>query len=156
MGLIQYHNSILLIAFQLQTTNAALPIRVKLSGDGARLSRSSTLVLLSFSLPGLQTNMLAASGKVHNNNNDSNKVLIHKYTLPGNHTFAAIRAEESYENLSTGFGEVTDDLNALLENPTITIDAVQYPLEIFLGSDYKVQMQHVIPALCFYITVINP
>ncbi len=86
--------------------------------------------------------MLAASGKVHNNNIQIN-IDTQIYTLTGNHTFAVIRADESYENLSTGFGEVTDDLNALLENPTITIDAVQYRLEFFLGSDYKVQMQHV-------------
>ncbi len=49
---------------QMRETNATLPIKVKLSGDGARLSRKSNLILLSFSLPGLQTNMLAASGKI--------------------------------------------------------------------------------------------
>ena len=36
------------------------PIKVKFSGDGAR---SSNIILLSFSLPGLQANVLSGAGE---------------------------------------------------------------------------------------------
>ena len=39
------------------------PIKVKFSGDGARFSKSSNIFLLSFSLPGLQANVLSGAGE---------------------------------------------------------------------------------------------
>lgn len=39
------------------------PIKVKISGDGARFTKSSTVILLSFSFPGLQNNILSGTGK---------------------------------------------------------------------------------------------
>ena len=50
-------------------TNVSIPdqenagqVRVKISGDGAKFSRSSSFVLLSFSLPGTDENVLSGSG----------------------------------------------------------------------------------------------
>ena len=57
---------------------------------------------------------------------------------PGNHTFAAIRGEESYDVLSSGLQAPFDVTNALIRHPTITIDDQTYSLEVFIGSDYKV------------------
>ena len=37
-------------------------IVVKISGDGARFSKSSNLILMSFSLPEIQENTLSGSG----------------------------------------------------------------------------------------------
>jgi hypothetical protein len=39
-------------------------IMVKISGDGARFSKSSNLILMSFSLPELQENILSGAGIV--------------------------------------------------------------------------------------------
>ena len=39
-----------------------MPVIVKLSGDGARFSKSSSFVLVSFSFPNLASNVLSASG----------------------------------------------------------------------------------------------
>ena len=41
------------------------PVEVKISGDGAPFSRSSSYVLLSFSLPTLDVQSLSGAGKVH-------------------------------------------------------------------------------------------
>ena len=38
------------------------PIRMKISGDGAKFSKSSNIILLSFSLPGLQQTALSGAG----------------------------------------------------------------------------------------------
>lgn len=37
-------------------------IMVKISGDGARFSKSSNLILMSFALPQLQENILSGAG----------------------------------------------------------------------------------------------
>ena len=38
-------------------------ITVKLSGDGANIAASATVVFLTFSFPGLEQNVLSAAGK---------------------------------------------------------------------------------------------
>ena len=59
-------NSSLLYVLQLKDADTpASPIIVKLSGDGARFSKSSSFVLFSFSFPTLSSNVLAASGMLY-------------------------------------------------------------------------------------------
>ena len=53
-------------------------------------------------------------------------------------TFAAIEGEESYQHLKEGFKPVLDELNTILANPTITVGSHVYPLNVYLGGDYKV------------------
>ncbi|CAB4040429.1 Hypothetical predicted protein, partial [Paramuricea clavata] len=57
-------------------------IQIKLSGDGARMTRNSSFILLSFSLLQSQDDVMSASG---------------------NHTFA-IKGSESYKTLKDSFG----------------------------------------------------
>jgi hypothetical protein len=40
-----------------------MPVYIKLSGDGAKFSRSSNYILLSFSFPSCNTDVLSGSGK---------------------------------------------------------------------------------------------
>ena len=51
---------------QIQTNPSVIdqgvPIMVKISGDGARFSKSSNLILMPFSLPELQGNILSGAG----------------------------------------------------------------------------------------------
>ena len=59
-------NSSLLYVLQLKDADTpASPVIVKLSGDGARFSKSSSFVLFSFSFPTLSSNVLAASGMLY-------------------------------------------------------------------------------------------
>ena len=60
------------------------------------------------------------------------------YTHTGNHTFAGLKAEESYETISSGLREVLDELNSLISESAILIRETKYKLQFFLGSDYKV------------------
>ena len=54
------------------------------------------------------------------------------------HTIAAIKSDESYSSLSTGFKNIFDDINDHVKPPYITINGVDYTLEFFLSADYKV------------------
>ena len=58
----------------------------------------------------------------------------------GNHTFAAINAQEKYDTLSSEMNEVMVSINNLIAEPKITISSITYSLDIILGSDYKVQV----------------
>ena len=58
--------------------------------------------------------------------------------LVGLHTIAAIRAKESYENISIGFKDVFESINSLITVPVLIINGETYEVEIFFVADYKV------------------
>jgi hypothetical protein len=91
-------------------------IQIKISGDGAKMTRKSSFILLSFSLLQGQNSVMSASG---------------------NHTFAVVKGSESYETLNDSFGAVFQEINDLIEVSEITIDNSKFDLEFFLGGDYK-------------------
>ena len=66
------------------------PIKVKISCDGAKMSRSTNFIILSFSL--LQTGDLVMSSK-------------------GNRTICIVNRPESYETLRDSFSDVINDIN---------------------------------------------
>ena len=68
------------------------PIKVKISGDGARMTRNSSFILLSFSL--LQGGEDIMSGK-------------------GCHTIAVVKGSENYETLKESFGEIFKEINEI-------------------------------------------
>ena len=53
------------------------PIKVKISGDGAKFTRSFNIILFSFSFPGLQDNVLSGMGMFYRTTIKIN----HRYTL---------------------------------------------------------------------------
>ena len=57
------------------------------------------------------------------------------------HLIAAVKAEENYDNLSTGFKDVFADINNLIANPVISILEEDYNVVFYLCSDYKVKFQ---------------
>ena len=60
------------------------------------------------------------------------------YIIAGNHTFAAVKGDESYELLSTALKPVFDEMNILIKRKTIQVCGKDVPLEFYLGGDYKV------------------
>jgi len=48
---------------------------------------------------------------------------------------AAIKATENYENISVGFANAFNEINQLIDNPTLTINGIDYKVEFFLCSD---------------------
>ena len=63
---------------------------------------------------------------------------MHTCICTGVHTFAAIEEEESYTHLSKGFEPVFQEINSIIANGSITADGHTYPLQMYLGGDYKV------------------
>ena len=54
------------------------------------------------------------------------------------HSIAIIRAEESYEHLAEGFGDVFSEINGIIESPEVTIYGEIYTVIFYLCCDYKV------------------
>ncbi len=72
----------------------ASPVEVKIGGDGAPFSRTSSYILLSFSLPSLQK----------------------KLSSDGVHTIAALKGADDYTVLKDGFAPVIKEINDLLQD----------------------------------------
>jgi hypothetical protein len=92
------------------------PVQVKISGDGARMTRNSNFILLSFAL--LQ---------------DTDDVMAAK----GNHTIGVVNGKEDYETLERCFRDIFTDINELVLDKKIDVDGQTINLEFFLGGDYK-------------------
>ena len=92
------------------------PIQVKISGDGARMRRNSSFILLSFSL-------LQAGDDVMSFN--------------GNHTIAIVKVSERYSTLKESFGTAFTEINETIKQGHITVDDSKFNVEFFLGGDYK-------------------
>ena len=102
--------------------------------------------MLSLSLPGVAKDALAGSGTCTRCYTCS----IHIITYAGNHTFAAAKTSEDYENLQGSFKPVLDELNALLESKKITVRGNVVNLDFVFGSDLKVHNYYV-HATDFYV-----
>ena len=58
------------------------------------------------------------------------------------HVIAAIRGQEDYQTFVDGFRDMFASINSYLADPVITIDNVNYTLEVFcVCADYKVCIQ---------------
>ena len=90
--------------------------KIKICGDGARFSRSSTFLLLSYALI------------------ENDKELL---TSAGHRTFAALKAPEQYHELKVALKDVWAAINGLMETEYVTIDGKKVGLEIYFSGDYK-------------------
>ena len=98
------------------TFNSGETIKIKISGDGAKMTHSSNFILLSFSLLQQTDSVMSARG---------------------NHTIAVVKGEEKYETLKESFRHVFDEINALNRSKKLKIDDKDYNVELFLGGGYK-------------------
>lgn len=92
------------------------PVKVKISGDGTKMSRSTNFMFLSFSL--MQTDEKVMSSR-------------------GNRTIAIVNGPEKYDTLEHSFSSVINEINTVLEAGFIDVDGKQVKVEMFLGGDYK-------------------
>lgn len=91
-------------------------IQIKRSGDGARMSRTTNFMLMSFAL--LQQDEMVMSSK-HNK------------------TFAIINGPEKYETLKISLSKSFDEVNDLIEKGTLSVNGQEVQLQFFLGGDMK-------------------
>jgi len=93
------------------------PIRVKVSMDGAKMSRTTNFLILSFSL--LQNKKDAMSSK-------------------GNRTIAVVNGPEDYHTVCDSLKKSLEEINKFIAQKSIDIDGKNYALDFFLGGDYKI------------------
>ncbi|CAB4028869.1 Hypothetical predicted protein [Paramuricea clavata] len=91
-------------------------IKVKISGDGANVTRSSNFILMSFAILQSTDDVLAAKG---------------------NHTIAVVKGKEDYDVLKHCFRDVFNDINDMLREKNLDLGEDTVNLEFFLGGDYK-------------------
>ena len=101
-------------------------IKVKLSGDGAKFSKSSNFIILSFSLPVLKSKVLSGSGNgiiLHTNSTYNVQASNVCVTINiGNHSIVVIKGAESYKS----FKRVLDTINKLIMQVNISIKGKVY------------------------------
>ena len=56
----------------------------------------------------------------------------------GNHTFAAVKADENYTVVSTALKPVIDEINELIRIGEVKVGEVVVKLQFYFGGDYKV------------------
>ena len=88
------------------------PLRVKLSGDGTKVSRSLHVINFTFTVVDTPT----------------------ATSVAGNHTIAILKTGESYENLASGLADIAKEISTL---KSIKIQDEEYTLEYFLGGNLK-------------------
>lgn len=93
-----------------------VPLRVKISGDGANMTRSSNYILMTFALLDASEDIMAAKG---------------------NHTIAVVRGKEDYDTLKDSFKDVFQEINEMVAQEKIAVNEGTVNLEFFLGGDYK-------------------
>ena len=91
-------------------------IKIKINGDGARMTRNSNFILLSFSI--LQTEESVMSAK-------------------GNRTLGIVNGTESYHTIKESFQSLFNEVNDLTAKGKMNVDGQEIKTELYLGGDYK-------------------
>ncbi|CAB3978408.1 Hypothetical predicted protein [Paramuricea clavata] len=89
---------------------------IKLSGDGAKMSRLTNFVVISFSILNNKKDVMSSKG---------------------NHTLAIIKRHESYDLLKSSCSTIFEQVNKLVESKRIEVNGSSIPVEVYLGGDYK-------------------
>ena len=91
-------------------------IQIKLSGDGAQMSRSTNFMMFSFALLQLDESVMSSKS---------------------NRTIAIVNGPEKYETMKTSLSNFFDEVNELIRQKTLSIDGEDIQLDFFLGGDMK-------------------
>lgn len=89
-------------------------LKIKVSGDGTKVSRISNFVTLSMSFPDEVSN---SADKIK--------------------TVAILKCKENYEMLSVCCSPIIQEFNQLVKTPIINVNGKEYVLDIFFGGDMK-------------------
>ena len=118
---------------------------IKISGDGARMTRLTNYVILSYCMLDENEDVFSAKGIFSNAYYASIKHILNNqrlYYIKGTNTIAVMSEAECYESLKCNFKDCWEEINQVIEDGQVEIDqgqtAVPIPIEIFLGGDYKV------------------
>lgn len=105
-----------LIKFEVnQSTTEIKKIKIKFSGDGAKVSRISNFVIFSIS-----------------NLKEDVNLSVHQLN-----TVAVVQCDENYDNLRDTCKPLFDQLTEFCNTKSITVDGQIYSLDFFVGGDMK-------------------
>ena len=90
-------------------------LKVKISGDGSKVSRISNFIVLSFSIVQNETHLTSLDQNV----------------------FCIINCKENYEQLNAACKPVFDEINELIVEKGLFVDGKNYPVEFLFGGDMK-------------------
>ena len=88
-------------------------MKIKISGEGARMTRNSSFILLNFALLQAVDDVMAAKG---------------------NHTIAVVKGKEDYTTLQASFADIFLSINNLIKTKQIIVDGKTV---MFWGGNYK-------------------
>lgn len=91
-------------------------IQIKISGDGAQMSRSTNFMMFSFALLQLDEGVMSSKS---------------------NRTVAIVNGPEKYETMKISLSNFFCEVNELIRQKTILIDGENIELDFFLGGDMK-------------------
>ena len=89
---------------------------IKVAVDGARMSRKSNFVIMTYSVL-----------------NEKEQVLSSK----GNHTLAVVNGPEDFETLKSSLGNLFEEINEVIRDGGITVEGQHHPANIVVGGDMK-------------------
>jgi hypothetical protein len=87
-------------------------LKVKIPGDGSKVSRISNFIVLSFSIVQNETHLASLDQKV----------------------FCIINCKENYEQLNAACKPVFDEINELIAEKGLFVDGKNYPVEFLFGE----------------------
>lgn len=91
-------------------------IQIKVSGDGAKMTRNSNFVLISFSILQLGESVMSSKG---------------------NRTIAVLNGHEDYNTLKESLRDVFVEINTMIHEGQLSVGDSTVNTEFFLGGDYK-------------------
>jgi len=91
-------------------------IKIKINGDGARMTRNSHFLLLSFSILQARESVMFTKG---------------------NRTIGIVNGAEGYQTIKVSFGSLFKEINSLIDSAKLTVDGQDLNTEFYLGGDYK-------------------
>ena len=90
--------------------------KLKISGDGARFSRTSSFTLLSFAFLNTGREVLSSAG---------------------HRTFAVVKGGEDYDIMKESLQVVWTEINDLIKKGSVDINGTNVEVEVFFSGDYK-------------------
>ena len=93
-------------------------IKVRISGDGTKFSRSSSF---TFGILVPSGQYLSGLGKVLTS---YPSILEYKCILTGNHTLAVVKGEEDYDTISQAFAASFAEINQLQQTGFVTVGGI--------------------------------
>lgn len=88
-------------------------VKVKISGDGTKVGKRLNIVNITYTII-----------------NEKNRAMSEK----GNYLLAVVKTKESYDTLAESLSNIIEEME---QTTSINVDGTAYPLEYFLGGDWK-------------------